>query len=242
MSRRVGDTDGAAATLIDQVYFLRAWLARYQSTGRAEHLSRAVEVAETTERAFGAPEGGCYDTAPPQSFEARFLRREQPVLDNGCWAEALLVVSHLTGETTYADHAAAALQIFEPVVPGKSYLGDHASRRMEEDEEALFLPAGAAWGRARSLLTHGPVSLVLVGDASDPSYGPLHQAALRIPAPHKVVQPLDIERDAERIRELGFPPRREAALYACMGERCLAPITTAQGVRDMARSRPWAVQ
>ncbi len=242
LSRRVGESCCGAATLIDQVYFLRAWLARYQSTGRPEYLSRAVEVAETTERVFGAPEGGCYDTAPPQSFEAGFLRREQPVLDNSCWAEALLVLSHLTGETVWADRAATSLRIFEPVVPGKSYLGDHASRRMEEDEEALFLPAGAAWGRAKSLQTHGPVSLVLVGDASDPSYRPLHQAALRISAPHKMVQQLDIERDAERIRDLGFPPRREAALYACMGERCLAPITTAQGVRDMARARPWAVQ
>ncbi len=242
LSRRAGAESGGSPVLADQVYFLKAWLALHQSTGRPDCLARAVEVAETTERIFGAPDGGCYDTPPPQSFEAGFLRREQPVLENSCWAEALLVLSHLTGETTYADRAGAALRIFEPVVPGKSYLGEHASRRMEEDEEALFLPAGAAWGRARSLLTHGPVSLVIVGDASDPSYRPLHQAALRIPAPHKVVQPLDIERDSQRIRELGFPPRREAALYACMGERCLAPISTAQGVRDMARSRPWAVQ
>ena len=242
LSRRVGQPHGSAATLIDQVYFLRAWLARYQSTGRPEYLGRAIEVAETTQRVFGAPEGGCFDTAPPQSFEAGFLRREQPVLDNSCWAEALLVLSHLTGDEEYANRAAKTLQTFEPVVPGKSYLGDHASRRMEEDEEALFLPAGAAWGRARSLLDHGPVSLVLVGDASDPSYRPLHQAALRISAPHKVVQPLDIEHDAERIRELGFPPRREAALYACMGEMCLAPIDTPHGVRELARSRPWALQ
>ena len=240
LSRRAGKSDGAASTLIDQVYFLRAWLARYQSTGRPEYLSRAAEVASSTECVFGAPEGGCYDTAMPQSFEAGFLRREQPVLDNSCWAEALLVLSRLTGEERYAEQAAATLKIFEPVVPGKSYLGDHASRRMEEDEEALFLPAGSAWGRARSLLTHGPVSMVLVGDASDPSYRPLHQAALRIHAPHKVVLPLDIERDAERIRELGFPVRRDAALYACMGEQCLAPISAAQRVREMARSRPWA--
>ena len=242
LSRRVGGSGGAGPVLADQVYFLRAWLTRYESTGRPEYLEHAVEVAETTQRIFGAPDGGCYDTSPPRSFEAGFLRREQPVLDNSCWAEALLVLSHLTGETVWADRAAAALRIFEPVVPGKSYLGDHASRRMEEDEEALFLPAGAAWGRARSLLDHGPVSLVLVGDASDPSYRPLHQAALRIHAPHKVVQPLDIERDSQRIRELGFPPRREAALYACMGEMCLAPITTVQGVRELARSRPWATE
>ena len=242
LSRRTGEANRGAPVLIDQVYFLRAWLARYQSTGRPEHLNRAVDVAGTTQRLFGAAAGGCYDTTQPSSFEAGFLRREQPVLDNSNWAEALLVLSHLTGDETYTDQAAATLQIFEQVVPGKSYLGDHPSRRMEEDEEALFLPAGAAWGRARSLLTHGPVSLVLVGDASDPSYRPLHQAALRVHAPHKIIQPLDIERDAERVRELGFPLRREAALYACMGEQCLAPISTAQGVREMARSRPWATE
>ncbi len=242
LSRRAGETVGIASTLIDQAYFLRAWLARYQSTGRPEYLSRAEEVAATAQRIFGTPEGGCYDTAVPESFEAGFLRREQPVLDNSCWAEALLVLSRLTGEERYAEQATAALKIFEPVVPGSSYLGDHASRRMEEDEEALFLPAGSAWGRAKSLLTHGPVSMALVGDATDPSYRPLHQAALRIHAPHKVVLPLDIERDAERIRDLGFPARRDAALYVCMGESCLAPITTAQGVREMARSRPWSTE
>ncbi|MXZ91800.1 MAG: thioredoxin domain-containing protein [Chloroflexi bacterium] len=242
LSRRAGETTGAVSTLIDQVYFLRAWLARYQSTGRPEYLSRAVEIAATTQRIYGASEGGCYDTGAPQSFEAGFLRREQPVLDNSCWAEALSVLSRLTGEEKYGEQAAATLKVFEPVVPGKSYLGDHASRRMEEDEEALFLPAGSAWGRAKSWLTHGPVSMMLVGDATDTSYRPLHQAALRVHAPHKVALPLDIARDAQRIHDLGFPARRDAALYVCMGEQCLAPITTPQGVREMARSRPWVTE
>lgn len=241
LSRRADGSIGAAPILADQVYFLRAWLARYQSTGRREYLDRAIEIAGTIQHLFGAPDGGYYDTTAPQSFEAGFLRREQPVLENSCLAEALLILARLSGDEAYAARAEAALNLFKQVVPGKSYLGDHASRRMEEDEEALFLPAGAAWGRAMSLLAHGPVSLVLVGDASDPSYRPLHQAALRIHAPHKVVQPLDVERDADRIRDLGFPLRRDAALYACMGEICLAPIDTPQGVRDMARSRPWQI-
>ena len=241
LNRVVDGSGGATPILADQVYFLRAWLARYQSTGRREHLDRAVEVAQATERIFSARNGGYYDTAAPQSFEASFLRREQPVLENSCLAEALLILSRLTGDEAYAARAEAALNLFEQVVPGKSYLGDHASRRMEEDEEALFLPAGAAWGRAKSLLEHGPVSLVLVGDASDPSYRPLHQAALRVHTSHKVVQPLDVERDAQQIRDLGFPRRRNAALYACMGEMCLAPINTPQGVREMARSRPWQI-
>ena len=240
LSRRAGELSDATPILSDQVDFLRAWLAMYQSMGEPECLARAVEVAGTVERLFGAPNGGCYDTTPPRSFEASLLPREQPAGNNGCWAEALLALYHLTGDAGYSQRAASALDVFESVVPGKSYLGAHLSRRMEEDEEALFLPAGSAWGRARDMQTNGAVSLVLVGDSSAPAYRRLHRAALRAYAPHRVVQPLDSERDAEQIRELGFPPNREAALYACMGDRCLAPITTPQGVREMARSRPWA--
>ena len=239
LRRRVGESGDGAPVLIDQVYFLRAWLSQYQSTGLPDSLARAEEVAGTAERLFGAPGGGCYDTTAPQSFEASILRREQPVLENGCWAEALMALSYLTGDSEYADRAKATLNAFETVVPGKSYLGSHSSRRMEEDEEALFLPAGAAWGRAKDMETQGLVSLVVVGDSSSVAFRRLHRAALRSPAPHRLVQPLDWDRDAERIQELGFPLRPEAALYACMGERCLAPITTPRELRDIARSRPW---
>ena len=90
------------------------------------------------------------------------------------------------------------------------------------------------------MLTHGPVRLVLVGDSSGPEYRRLHRATLRVYAPHRVVLPLDSEKDAERIDGLGFPTRVNAALYACMGDRCLAPITIPQGVQEMARSHPWA--
>ena len=239
LARRVGVSRDATPVLIDQVYFLKAWLALYQSTGLQKPLTRAVQIADTTQRLFGAPDGGCYDATAPQSFESRFLRREQPVLDNSLWAEALLALSHLTGDDQYHRLAEAALDIFQTVVPGKSYLGDHSSRRMEEDEEALFLPAGAAWGRAHDFLTQGPVSLVLVGDSSSPAYRRLHRAALRIHAPHRIVQPLDVKRDVDRIDALGLPASESPALYACMGNRCLAPITTPDGVRALARSRAW---
>ena len=239
LQRLVGARGDTAAIFADQVNFLRAWLTAYQSYGRQVFLQRAVEVAATAEQLFGAEDGCCYDTTPPHSFEAALLPPERSVIDNGRWAEALMWLSHLTDDHGYSERAAVALSVFETVVPGKSYLGGRASRRMEEDEEALFLPAGAAWGRAKDLLTQGPVSLVLVGDSSRPSYRRLHQSALRIYAPHKVVRPLDMERDAQQIRQMGFPLRAEAALYACMGDRCLAPVSTPAEVRELARSRPW---
>ena len=240
LCRRAGIPGDASPVLTDQVEFLRAWLALYQSTGDADKLERAVAVAATTRHLFGAPGGGCYDTTPPHSFEATLLPREQPVRDNAVWAESLQALSYLTGDPSYADDARSTLDAFESVVPGRSYLGSHASRRMEEDEEALFLPAGSAWGRARDMQTHGPVSLVIVGDSSDPVWSRLHRAALRVYAPHRIVEPLDTVRDSAKINQRGFPLDRAPALYACMGERCLAPITTPQAVREMARSRPWA--
>ena len=239
LSHRAGRSGDAPPVLADQLNFLRAWLDLYQSTGRQECLERAIEISRTVEILFGAPEGDCYDTTQPRSFEAGLLPREHPVLDNACWAEALMVLSHLTGDTGLSDRASATLSVFESVVPGKSYLGTRSSRRMEEDEEALFLPAGAAWGRARDMLSNGPVTFVLVGDSSATPYRRLHRAALRTFAPHRIVQPLDSQRDAAQIRELGFPSGRDAALYACMGDRCLAPISTPEGVRNMARSKPW---
>ena len=245
LSRRAGEDGGGTPFLADQVWFLKAWLTLYQSTGEPEHLARARETADTVQRVFGASDGGCYDGPPPESFEASLLPREQPAQDNGGWAEALVVLSHLTGDDLTGDdgyrrQASATLEVFRSVVPGKSYLGDRASRRMEEDEEALFLPAGSSWGRAQDMATHGPVKMLLTGDSSSPDYRRLHRAALRAYAPHRVVQPLDSRRDAERIRALGFPRHEGAALYACMGERCLAPVTTPRALRQAVRSRPWA--
>ena len=241
LAHRIGEPGNGTLILSGQVNFLRAWLVRYQSTGRAEYLARAVEVSETVQRRFGAAGGGCYDTTVPRSFEAALLPREQPALDNGYWAESLLTLGALTGEEEYTQRAAAGLYVFDSVVPGRSYLGSHASRRMEEDEEALFLPAGAAWGRAKDMLTNGSVSLVLVGDSASQAYRRLHHAALRVYAPHRVLRPLDSVRDAEQVGRLGFPTDREPALYVSMGDRCLAPITSPASVRAMARSRPWAI-
>ncbi len=240
LCRVAGLPGRSAPVLADQISFLRAWLSLYQSTGNPYCLTRAVEVAATTQRLFGAPEGGCYDTITASSFEAALLPREQPALDNAHWAEALMVLSHLSDDDTYQQQAAAALQVFESIIPGTSYLGDRQSRRMEEDEEALFLPAGSAWARARDMLDNGLVRLALVGDSSSPAFRQLQRAAARVYAPHRVILPLDWQRNARQIRQQGFPSRAEPALYVCMGERCLAPVATPAEVRELVRARPWA--
>ena len=236
----VGGSWDQPPVLDAHVHFLRAWLAFYQVTRNPEHLKRAIAIAQCVQSLFGASDGGCYDTADVFSSSAWRLPQDKPVLENALLAEALIGLSCLTGQDKYFNLAAETLKTFQDVVPGRSFLGPEGSRRVEEDEEALFLPAGSAWGRARDMLDCGPVHLVLVGNSSLPATKSLLKAALRLPAPHGIVQPLDPEQDQDRIASLGFPPDKEPALYVCMGGICLPPITTPQEVNRLKPTRPWA--
>lgn len=227
--------------LEDQVMFLRASLDLHQATGEGRHLQRAVDVARSIHHLFSAGEGGYYDVAAGDATLAGVrLGRERPVLENALLAEGLAVLGCLTGDEKYQKQASEALEIFESIVPGSSYLGPRESRHVEEDEERLFMPAGSAWAKARRRLSSGPVHLVIVGRAAHPATKKLLRAALKTYVPHRVVQTLDPERDRERIASLGFPAAIEPALYACMNNMCLAPIRSAQEVGRLQSARPWA--
>lgn len=240
MAHVVGGSRQQPPVLEDHGYFLRALLDLHQATGRKELLRRASAVAATVESLFAAPDGGFYDVSEPNSSGGVLGPRDKPVLENSLLAEALATLGYLTGEDGYMTLARRTLEAFQEVVPGSSYLGSKNSRRMEEDEERLFLPAGSAWGRAWDLLESGPVHLVLIGSASDSQTRNILSAALKTYAPHRIIQLLDPKEDGERIASLGFPTGGAPALYACMNGMCLSPITTAGGVRELRVSRPWS--
>jgi uncharacterized protein YyaL (SSP411 family) len=236
----VGESLRQPPVLEDQVHFIRASLALHQATGDSQPLERAVVVVNQVQERFRASDGGFYDVSASSSSQQSFLAREKPVLENSLLAEALVTLAYLTGNDEHLSTAREILETFQGVVPGHCYLGPQGSRRMEEDEEQLFLPAGSTWARAWDLLTYGPVHLVLVGPARHPSTRDLLRAALKVYAQHQVVQVLDPEFQQERIAKLSFPIGREPSIYACMGGMCLAPVTTSREVRALATDRPWA--
>ena len=237
----IGASGEQPLILEDQVAFLRAALELNQATGEEKHLERAMEVARRTDALFGAKDGGYYDVGASESIATGFtLAKEKPVIENALLAEGLAIIGCLTGDESYQAQAAKILATFESIMPGSSFLGPKGSRRVEEDEERLFLPAGAAWARARQMLACGPVHLVIVGAVADPATRKLLAASLKTYVPHRVVQTLDPERDRERIADLGFPSNRDPALYACMNNMCLAPIHSAQEVNRLPAARPWA--
>ena len=234
LARVLGGSRDQPPVLDEHVHFLTAWVALHQASGDPDHLSRAVAIASCIQSLFAAADGGYYDTADVVDSTGGLLPRDKPVLENALLAEALIGLECLTGQEEYLKLAADALTTFS------SFLGPKGSRRVEEDEEALFLPAGSAWGRARDMLDRGPVHLVLVGETSQTATKSILKAALKLSAPHSIVQTLDPERDQARIATLGFPADRDPALYACMGGICLPPITTAEEVRKLSSTRPWA--
>ncbi|MEE8466006.1 MAG: hypothetical protein V3S68_05960, partial [Dehalococcoidia bacterium] len=224
----------------DHVLFLRAAVDLHQATGDGEYLQRAVEVADRIHDLFSADEGGYYDIAGTGlALAGAPLVRERPVLENSLFSECLAVLACLTGEEKFLKRATETLETFESVIPDSSFLGPRQSRRVEEDEERLFMPASSAWARARHLLSSGPVHMVVVGSAEHPLTNKLLRAALKTYVPHRVVQSLDPKRDRERVESLGFPATSEPALYACMNNMCLAPIRSPREVSRLTAARPW---
>ena len=56
---------------------------------------------------------------------------------------------------------------------------------VEEDEEALFMPAASAWARARQFVAAGPVHLFVVGPANNPASRKLLAAGLSAYLPNR---------------------------------------------------------
>ncbi|MCI0823707.1 MAG: thioredoxin domain-containing protein [Chloroflexi bacterium] len=226
--------------LSDQVHVFGAFLDLHQATGDPQALQTAIQIAECTQKLFGVSDGGYHDVCDPSPDPDPMLRPVKPLLENSLMAEALIRLSYLTGQEDWERQARETLSLFRDVAPGSSYLGPPSLRRMEEDEERLYLPAAAAWGRAWDMLVQGPVHMVLVGALSNRRTRLLLKSALRVYAPHRIVQVLDTQDDEDRISSLGFPVDGPPALYACMSGMCLAPIYAPEQVRGLASERPWA--
>ncbi len=236
--------------LVDQVQAARAILDLYQVTGRRVYLDRSVEIVQCARDAFFDSGAGFRDVSEGSGVAGANTLVEFQLLENSWMAEALMRLWQLTGEDSYMRDARATLEAFKTVAPGLShssnlgvdsaYPGDQGRRRMEDDEEDLFLPAGSAWGRAWDMLESGPVHMALVGDPSDGATAQLRRSIGRLYAPYTVVEHLSPSGDGDRIAELGFPTGGEPALYVCMNGICLAPLTNPDEIDRLREDRPWA--
>ena len=240
LSHLIGQPLDQPPFLDDHVYFLRANLALYESTGDEPYLERAVEILQATIDLFKSGGNGFYDVSH-HGFKNNHLETPDiPILENSLLAESMITIYYLTGDQQYNDLAGSTLNTFNQIVPGKSFIGDINSRRMEEDEEVLFLPAGSAWGRAYDMFANAPIHCILTGYASSPLFKRMDNILSGIYAPHKITERLDINKNKNRIAKLGFPARSYPELYVCIGDQCLAPIHTVAEIKNLREKPPWA--
>ena len=239
LSHVMGQLVGKPTFLEDHVHFLRANLSMYESSGSQHYLERAVEILQKTQDLFGAATDGYYDVRPTQFNADNVNHPDMPVLENALLAEAMVTIYYLTGDQLYNDLARSTLNKFSQIIPGRSFIGDSNSRRMEEDEEVLFLPAGSAWARAYDMLSNGPIHYILIGDSSSQIFKRMDNTLSGIYAPHKIYERLDTQENQNRISQLGFPIRNHPELYVCIGSQCLAPINTLDQIRDLKNNPPW---
>ena len=231
----VVNESGGPRFLADHVHALGAFLGCYQATGNRTELERAEAVLHAIRQHFSASDGGFYDVCPGTAPGGPELAGVKPVLENALLAEAIVTLAAINRDEEYLDVARATLDTFSQVVPGRSYLGPPRVRRVEEDEERLFLPAASAWARASELMRSGPVHLVVIGDSSLNTTKSLVKAALKAKTPSWVVQILDPNVEPDTVGQLGFPARDGSAVYLCVGRRCLAPIHEAGELRSWTR-------
>jgi uncharacterized protein YyaL (SSP411 family) len=94
-------------------------------------------------------------------------------------------------------------------------------------EYEKFSPQAGTYGTVLLWIVGEPVQIIILADAE----GARNYLSTinRLSVPEKAVRVLSLSEDAKEIRKLNYPIRK--AVYLCVGKRCSAPITSAEGLK-----------
>lgn len=193
--------------LSDQVYMITALMDAFEAMGIRSYLDRAKDLFESMDRHLWDREEGGYWDLPADSEALGLLRvRIKPFVENAVAAMALTRLFHVTGEEIYWRRSEALLGYLATVF--KSY--KHQAAPFAVAVERFLQP---------------PHQITLVGKRGDTRWVDLLRSAHLLKSPWKVVLPLDLEQDLDRIRSLGYSPSNEPLAYLCVGKTCLPPVS-----------------
>ncbi|HET8944924.1 MAG TPA: hypothetical protein VFO59_09105, partial [Dehalococcoidia bacterium] len=111
-----------------------------------------------------------------------------------------------------------------------------AARGTLEAFAGAYAPMGhfaAGYARVVDMLLNSPMVVNIVGGRDEAS--PLHEAAMALAAPSRIVQVLDPARDSERLAALYLPADPAPAAYVCVGTICSAPVTSPDALEKAVR-------
>ncbi|RNI22082.1 thioredoxin domain-containing protein, partial [Flexivirga caeni] len=202
-----GTVSGAPGVADDYGNFAEALLVLHQATGDERYLTHGRELLTTAAQIFAGPSGGFQDAASDGErlfFTPRGAGDNAEPSGTSSLAGALLMVSALTGETSFRDRAIDAL----------SAMGEIATQA----------PRFAGWTLATAeAALAGPLQIAVVGDGR--AARGLTRAAWGTPSAGAVI--VYGEPDSTRSPLLAGRSLVDgrAAAYVCRGFVCTAPVT-----------------
>ncbi|CAE7189908.1 yyaL [Symbiodinium microadriaticum] len=207
---RQGDNE----TLDDYAHMTMAAIALYEATGRESYLDHAADWVRQVLARFRDPDSGALFTAPKDA--ARLITRLRPVHDNAVpaatavMASALIRLSHLTGDQSYAQHAGQAIN---------STAGD-----LNRNLLAAAALLNAVEFRDR------PIQIVIIGPLTDPDTQALLTACAGFGHPDKIISQTEPGSDLPATHPAQGKTAQDgkATAYVCVGQQCSLPIMDAE--------------
>jgi uncharacterized protein YyaL (SSP411 family) len=196
----------APSFLHDQVLYAEALLDLFQATGESDYLRQAVEVSRVMLREFRQDSRKALTDRLATSGDPPELGLPVwDIEDNGRAALMLISLAELSGDESFRREAEEILLDFWP-----SY-----------EEYSHF---AGAYARAVYSLENPPLMMIVVGRQTDLRIVALREEAHRVKVGWKLVEPVDPERDRERLEKSGFPHDMPPAAYICYGSVCSLPV------------------
>ncbi|NQT21496.1 MAG: thioredoxin domain-containing protein [Planctomycetes bacterium] len=199
--------------LTDQASLANACLDAYETTGSRKYLYHAQELVRIIDQTLASPSGGYFDRPATDEGHGELAIRTRSIFDNAETARALARLHMLTGEAGYLDHARLALAVMRPEFAKLGYLA-------------------AGYALAVDLLVNYPVELVTVGPPDSPQTRALHEAALKLYEPRRMVQLLDPTADADLMTKKGYATPDKPTLFMCRNAACAPPIHTPEQLQE----------
>ncbi|WP_447970838.1 thioredoxin domain-containing protein [Nitrospira sp. M1] len=190
--------------LRDQVWFARALLEAFFTTGESHYIEKAEQlVGDVVNILEDTQGGGLYDRPQDASAEGLLKFPHKSLKEN---LRAVMLFSALYYVTENPFYQNAAKRTLQYVL--------HASDQ---------LPLGLS-GMAIDRFVRYPVNIVVVGSRDDEKTVQLFQEGLKLYAPGKIVRWLDPAVDSLRIGEITFPQTTESTAYICTETICSQPF------------------
>ena len=204
---RHDERDAAGPYLGDTLAMGRACLALHQLTQEPEWLDRAEGAARFIEAHFrraGEPGYASSDTTV-RAFPAPLPQFDE----NASLARFATALARVTGRREHQATAENALRwLLAPEVTDRRgfYIGAELLAEEETRTE--------------------PIHVMIIGGRDDPVAQAMLAAALRVPAPHKLVEWWDRSRGPAPRGEDYFPELGQPAAFLCANGACSSPLTT----------------